>query len=106
MPHLWGTYQSGGQAGCHLVPGKQAWAPPDPLLPRDAFYTSFSKMSFTGRLGEQAQKRGLPYRGFFLLLTPSPLFFPTTIHKVLPPEEGAPKPNGRASPAHWLPGRH
>lgn len=88
VPHLWGKYQAGGQAGNQESrPGHAQTR----CCPRRTSYSSKTSFLEGLRLGRE----GLPSRGFFLALIPSSLFFPTTIHIVLPPEEGVSKPHGR-----------
>lgn len=88
-----GKFRLGGQAGCHLVPGRQAWAPPDQLLPQRYLYPLLQNV-LRGRA--QAQKRGAPLAGFLLIsLPPHPCSSPSQDCR----QRRGPEAEGRASPA-------
>lgn len=83
---LVGEFRLGRQAGCHLDPGRQTWAPPDQLRPQRYLYPLLQNV-LHGRA--QAQERGSPSKVSSYFSSASPLFFPSSRIIVLPPEEGA-----------------
>lgn len=85
---LVGKFRLGGQAGCHLVPGRQAWAPPDQPLPQRYLVPPSPKCPSWESPG--SEERGSPSRASSYFSSASPLPFPII---GLPPEEGPEAPS-------------